>query len=584
MREFRRVVVAFSFLVAAASSARATTWYVDPAGNDSNSCLAPVPASACLTLQAAIDKATAGDTIHVAAGTYASSLVTVDKTLTLLGAQAGIDARTRVGAESVLSNSEGMRIEASAVAIDGFTIQDSTLVFTGFGIFMDPSASVSGTRVVNDIIQNNEVGVGLANAGPSQGLIQHNLIQNNNLPAAASGDGIYTDQFVGRQVTNVLIDANSLVGNGNAGVAFNSTDISIPDSNIEVSNNFLDQNGQGIYFFNTTSANVHDNRIINTTLPADGSSSKAITAFGDVDGLTIMNNDLDMGVNRGIRIVNLNVNPNKNVVIHLNNITNFPGEGLLVDPGGHDGAVDATCNWWGSASGPTNPGNPAGTGEVVAGDATFDPWLFAPAPGGACGLLTTTTTTPPPPTSTTTPSESTTTTTSPVPTSTTTPSITTTSSSVVVTTTSTTLTPVMCQPLNVTQASFGPAASTLHVRVTFPDGTFAGLNPHRQEVHLQVGGAAGELISCTIPAAEWQKLFLHTFGFFDPQLTVCPPIKCLSLTLPKKGKTRATITAARVKPGSPLLSPLEITVSMADQCAAGPLSPPQKATGRRVFP
>jgi hypothetical protein len=58
--------------------------------------------------------------------------------------------------------------------------------------------------------------------------------------------------------------------------------------------------------------------------------------------------------------------------------------GLTVDPGSHVGTVDAECNWWGSNTGPTNANNPGGTGEEVAGDADFTPWLIAPAPGGLC--------------------------------------------------------------------------------------------------------------------------------------------------------------------------------------------------------
>jgi hypothetical protein len=587
MSQVGRVAALSVLLGGGASAAAAAVWYVDTMGNDANSCMAPGPAAACLTVQAAINKAASADTIHVAAGIYASGLVTVDKALTLLGAQAGVDARARVGAETVLSDAAGMRITASTVVIDGFTIQDSTLVFTGFGIFMDPSASVSGTRVVNNIIQNNEVGIGFANAGPSQLLIQHNLIQNNNQNplAAAFGVGVYTDQFVGRQVTNVLIAANAFVGNQNAGVAFNNVDISIPDSNIEIANNSFDQNGQAIYFFNTISASVHDNQIDNTTLPTDGSSSKAITAFGDVDGLTIMNNDLNMGVNRGIRVLNLNVNPNRNVVIHLNNITNFVGEGLLVDPGGHVGPVDATCNWWGSPTGPTNPTNPAGTGEVVDGDATFDPWLLGPAPGGACGLSTTTTTAP-----------STSSTSITVPTSIT---ITTT------TTTTTTTTPEICgnciddngnglvdsedlaccstvQPLVVTQSSF--RAGRVRVRAKFPDGTFAGFNPRHGGVHLQVRGAAGEVLCCTIPGRNWQNLFQHTFGFFEQTPTVCPPIKCMNFALPKKGQPQVTFVTEQVSANSPLLSPLKITISADDQCAAGPVSLAPKVRRGGVLP
>jgi hypothetical protein len=39
------------------------------------------------------------------------------------------------------------------------------------------------------------------------------------------------------------------------------------------------------------------------------------------------------------------------------------------------GTLKAERNWWGSASGPTNPGNPGGTGDKATGDVDFDPWL-----------------------------------------------------------------------------------------------------------------------------------------------------------------------------------------------------------------
>jgi len=106
-----------------------------------------------------------------------------------------------------------------------------------------------------------------------------------------------------------------------------------------------------------------------------------------VDGLTIVDNDLQTGTKRGIRVVtdtSVNVGTNSNVEAHLNNIVGFAYAGLEVDPGGHVGPVDATCNWWGSTTGPTNPGNPGGTGDKVIGGAIFTPWLTAPAPNGPC--------------------------------------------------------------------------------------------------------------------------------------------------------------------------------------------------------
>jgi parallel beta-helix repeat protein len=376
-------VLAAAFTVGA-PVASAADWYVATTGSDADDCM--TSATPCATLQAAINKSSGGDTINVAAGAYpVLGLVTVNKTLTLLGAQAGVDACGRGGAESILSNSQGLRIAASDVVIDGFTVQDSIVpAFTGYGIWMDPSANVSGTDVLNNIIKNNIAGIGLANAGPSQALIRQNAFLTNNMPGGASGSGIYTDQYVGGQVTNVLIDSNCFTSNGNAGVGFSSIDTPNPSSNIEISNNAFDMNGRGIYFYNTNDATVHDNSITNSTVPTDGGTSVAIAAFGNVNGLTILNNDLLTGALRGIRVGNFLLNPNSNVEAHLNNIVDFALAGLFVDPLGHVGPVDAECNWWGSATGPTNPGNPGGTGDPVIGDADFTPWLLAPAPGGPC--------------------------------------------------------------------------------------------------------------------------------------------------------------------------------------------------------
>ena len=65
-----------------------TDCYVDAAtGNDFNSGL---PGDPVKTIQKGVDKVTAGGTVHVAAGTYPEN-VTINKVLSLKGAQAGVD-------------------------------------------------------------------------------------------------------------------------------------------------------------------------------------------------------------------------------------------------------------------------------------------------------------------------------------------------------------------------------------------------------------------------------------------------------------------------------------------------------------
>ena len=383
----------------------ATDRYVATGGSDgANDC--SVMGSPCATIQHAVSESTAGDTIHVAAGTYseASNILNIDRTLTLLGAQAGIDARTRVASESIISNSQGTIVSASNVIVDGFTIQDSsTQSFTGYGILLNSGLldpGFSGTQILNNIFQNNVAGLGLANSGPSPAVIKHNLFENNNLGSgAAFGTGIYTDQYVGGAVTNVLIDENKFSNNNNAGIGFSSQDTNNPDSSITITNNLFDKNGRGVYFYNTESSSVTGNTITNCTVPTDGGTSVGIGIFGAVSDLDITKNNIETGAKRGIRIGSFidNAHPNTNVTIHLNNIFGFADAGMFVDDAAPSslpaltGPADfATCNWWGSVTGPTHPvENPSGTGDAVKGavvNANFSPWLLGLAPDAECGV------------------------------------------------------------------------------------------------------------------------------------------------------------------------------------------------------
>ena len=57
------------------------------------------------------------------------------------------------------------------------------------------------------------------------------------------------------------------------------------------------------------------------------------------------------------------------------NDDNFSGNTVGVDSLQSSGSLNATFDWWGSSSGPTNAGNPGGTGSRVVGNVNFSPWL-----------------------------------------------------------------------------------------------------------------------------------------------------------------------------------------------------------------
>src|SRR5262249_19203110 len=147
---------------------------------------------------------------------------------------------------TIVTDPQGTYVTASNVVINGLTIQSvdqSAFTYTGYGILM--GAGTTGTQVLNNIIQDNTVGIGLANTGVSQSVICQNLIQNNNVNGSAQGTGIYADEFVcgtAFPCTDFLVEQNAFKGNDFAGISINNG--SSPLTQLDVSTNTFDMNGR----------------------------------------------------------------------------------------------------------------------------------------------------------------------------------------------------------------------------------------------------------------------------------------------------------------------------------------------------
>jgi hypothetical protein len=319
------------------------------------------------TIQAAVNAANPHDTLLADPGTYRES-VTVNKPLTLEGAQHGVDARTRSGLESIVDGTTNggktpFYVTASDVTIDGFTVQGATSPNQfGFGILL--ASGTSGAHVVNDIIQNNIVGLGLTNTSSTDpAVIRHDLFRNNIQPGPAGGTDIYADQFTAGAggVNNVTIDSNTFTNTAfveNAWALGISNTGSTPFTKITFTGNNVTNHGRGVYFYNTAGVLIGCNTIT-------GASHYAIGLFGNNGtpanaSFTITHNNLDA--------------------------QGTGGAGLeLVDDTSaraYTGTLNATRNWWGSATGPTTPRNPHGTGSAIIdpdNQVRFKPWLRHPA-------------------------------------------------------------------------------------------------------------------------------------------------------------------------------------------------------------
>lgn len=110
----------------------AATRLVATTGTDAGTCLV----TPCKTINFAIGQAASGDTVSVAAGSYAEAVV-INKDITLQGAKQGVSAttgRTDATQESTIAAPGGNDISYAAPAVTG-TVDGFTLGGSGVGIF-----------------------------------------------------------------------------------------------------------------------------------------------------------------------------------------------------------------------------------------------------------------------------------------------------------------------------------------------------------------------------------------------------------------------------------------------------------------
>lgn len=237
-------------LVAPASTTRAVgPWYVDPGGDDFvNDCLSP--GTACQTIKVAIGKASSGDTIIIATGTYTEINNTiVGKSLSLVGA--GTD-KTIVDGNGDSHSMFTVYPNASANFSD-MTLQNGGA--TGSGSAIRANGPVTVSRVS---ISNNLAGFGSVFVYSTTATIQDSIFSANYVNTL-KWDGIFAEE-------NAKLSISNSTFSGNRGTSIhvqNGPTIAI--TNVTFSNN----GGSGLAVIEVSGSST---ATINASTVADNSS------------------------------------------------------------------------------------------------------------------------------------------------------------------------------------------------------------------------------------------------------------------------------------------------------------------------
>ncbi|MCL4550040.1 MAG: right-handed parallel beta-helix repeat-containing protein [Bacteroidetes bacterium] len=334
--------------------------YTSAVGNDANPGTAAAP---FLTINHAISIASSGDIIYVDVGTYAETVL-VTKALTFRGARYGVDARGRVGNESIISSSNASgSIQIGPVA--------GTVNIDGFQVSGPPAKALQVTGVTTNVIVRSNIfdsatadGINLFRA--QNATVEYNWVKGAVTSGITAGDDNGTPSTLDGVLTTATIRYNK-IQNSQYGITGYQTGSTI--SYNEVIGNATVGAGIGGQFYNTVISNnsVHSYTngagIAFNPYPPNRADSHDVTATFN----RVYDNSAGIYVNQALAGTNISVNSN--------NITGNTSYGAAMDAGS-SGTLDATNNWWGSASGPYQATtNPSGTGDIVSANVTYDPWF-----------------------------------------------------------------------------------------------------------------------------------------------------------------------------------------------------------------
>lgn len=308
------------------------------------------------TIQEGIDAVDAGGAVYVAEGTYPENVAFSSKSFSLEGAKQGIDARTRLATEpageSIIEGFVHLG-NGTGPTIDGFTVRLGTI-----------TCYADGAHVLNNIIKDYKTGMYLRNPGNEQTVIQYNVFKNIidvGVPGTV-GDAIYSDGIS----YNILNDSNIFMDLDYAAIIMTGAQQEVTFSN----NRIFRCKKQAVNLYNNcTSVTIMKNYIENANM--DGDADRGGIRFYSTPGPVNVKYNTVVDSFSGVCFKNYDYTGDD---IHINYNALFSNSNAAIDNTG-TGIVDCEYNFYGDNSGPTNAGNPGGTGDAVKGDCDFDPWI-----------------------------------------------------------------------------------------------------------------------------------------------------------------------------------------------------------------
>ncbi|MBN2099222.1 MAG: right-handed parallel beta-helix repeat-containing protein, partial [Dehalococcoidia bacterium] len=412
-----------------------TTVLVGAAGNPVKAATLTVGPEGYSTIQAAIDAAADDDTIVVAAGTYSGTAngevfpITVDKRVTLLGAQANVDPRPsqggRTGGESIIDGEETsdtvLQILASGVEVNGFTITGGTYDIVRESGF-DSENMLQGLlfryNIIYDSVAPGDEGIQIAYSDSvvieynyahdifqdafnicysSNGVIRYNEAHDSQSEnAAIYCYGTIDTDIIGNLVYNVDhgddqhgngIQLGDAGDGGSGGVIRDNVihdvaqdGICVDDmTGVTIENNTVygaDSWDGAVYLRTVHNSTFTNNRIYNNdAIGVLIQDSSTITLSGNSICSNADTNDTKYPGTAGIWITA--DSDASTIAIHSNNIHANTEYGATNLDTLH--TLSATGNWWGESSGPYHPSaNPTGSGNPVSDNVDFSSWETGP--------------------------------------------------------------------------------------------------------------------------------------------------------------------------------------------------------------